>query len=74
MNIEKCAGLSPIGTQACAYREACKRFTQPETTNQQWASFYATADDDCEHFLPMETVQPINARCELTLDMFEVVE
>lgn len=61
MTIQKCAGLSPTGTQECAYREACKRYTMPETENQQWASFYAIAGDDCEHFIPMAepTHQPI---------------
>ena len=59
--IQKCAGLSPIGTQACAYREACKRYTIPETPDQKWAAFYAIAGDDCEHFIPMveATPQPI---------------
>lgn len=62
--IQKCAGLSPTGTQQCAYREACKRYTMPEAENQQWASFYAIAGDDCEHFIPMAEVeaQPIKFR------------
>ncbi len=68
MTIQKCAGLSPTGTQQCAYREACKRYTMPETQNQQWAAFYATAGDDCEYFIPMSDA----SRCELTVDMFEV--
>lgn len=69
-DITKCAGLSPTGTQQCAYREACKRFTMPEIEYQSWAAFYATAGDDCEYFLPMDTAA--TERCDKTVDMFEV--
>lgn len=64
MTIQKCAGLSPTGTQQCTYREACKRYTMPESPNQQWSSFYALAGDDCEHFIPMAeaTPQPVKFR------------
>ena len=40
----KCAGLG------CAFKSACGRYLRPEAINQQWASFYAIAGDDCSEF------------------------
>lgn len=40
----KCEGIG------CAFKGACGRYLRPEAVDQQWASFYAVAGDDCSDF------------------------
>lgn len=44
---EKCEGIG------CAYKQSCGRYLRPEGSNQDWASFYASAGDDCNDFEPV---------------------
>ncbi len=48
-NNSKCEGIG------CAYKQSCGRYLRPADDNQKWASFYATAGDDCDDFEPVET-------------------
>lgn len=46
----KCEGIN------CAFKTACGRYLRLEAENQAWASFYAIAGDDCEHFEATQNV------------------
>jgi hypothetical protein len=52
---EKCQGVG------CAFKHCCGRFTRPDSVNQQWHSFYALADDDCQYFEPINLAEAKNA-------------
>lgn len=47
----KCAGIG------CAFKQSCGRFLRPEANDQAWASFYASADVDCEAFEAVTSVK-----------------
>ena len=42
----KCEGIG------CAFKQSCGRYLRPEAPNgsQAWASYYASADVDCDAF------------------------
>lgn len=47
-NEAKCEGLG------CAYKQSCGRFLRPSAgDSQQWASWYAIAEEDCAAFEPV---------------------
>lgn len=43
-DLAKCEGIG------CAFKASCGRFLRLEGSQQVWASYYAMADDDCQHF------------------------
>lgn len=47
-NEAKCEGMG------CAYRQSCGRYLRPSAgEHQQWASWYAIAEEDCAAFEPV---------------------
>lgn len=47
-NEAKCEGI------CCAYKQSCGRYLRPSAgEHQQWASWYAIAEEDCAAFEPV---------------------